>query len=156
MLKIALLILLTAILYQDVKLRAVHWIYFPLLAVAALGVQNWQPDWTALLFNFTFLAGMLFMLTIYVSIRAGRMTDITQGYFSWGDILFLLAVLPLFDFRTYLLFFTCGTFLSLVIHLLASRFQKQPTIPYAGYMALIAGLYIGFEQQLQPLISSVA
>jgi len=156
MLKIALLILLTAILYQDVKLRAVHWICFPLLAVAALGFHNWQPDWTALLFNFTFLAGMLFLLTVYVSLRTGRMTDITKGFFSWGDILFLLAVVPLFDFRTYLLFFTCGTFLSLVIHLLVMRIQKQPTIPYAGYMALIAGLYISFEQQIQPLIYSVA
>jgi hypothetical protein len=156
MLKIALLLLLATILYQDVKLRAVHWIFFPLLATAALCAQKWPLYWPVLLFNFTFLAGMLFLLTVYVSLRTGKITDITKGYFSWGDILFLLAVIPLFDFRSYMLFFTCGTFLALLIHLLATRMKAQPTVPYAGYMALITLVYLCFEEPIYHLIDSFA
>jgi hypothetical protein len=148
MLKVALLLLLVAILYQDVKLRAVHWVFFPLLAAAALCVQKWPLYWPVLLFNFTFLAGMLLLLTVYVSLRTGKLTDITQGYFSWGDILFLLAVIPLFPFTTYMLFFTCGTFLTLLIHLLVTQIKKQETVPYAGYMALIALVYVCFEESI--------
>ena len=139
--------LLTLCFYQDLRFRGIHWSVFPLLLVGSFWLND-TFSWWDILSNCAFLTATMGMLTIYLSLKEGHLVRITQGYFSWGDILFLLAMTPLFGFYRYLLFFTLGTCLTLVMHLIASMISKQNTVPYAGYMAAFSVGFLFFYDQL--------
>ena len=53
-----------------------------------------------------------------------------------GDVLFFLAITPLFGSTNYVLFFITGMFLSALFHGLISLKKKAGTIPLAGYLAM--------------------
>ena len=149
---IAFIAILVLCFYQDVRFRGIHWIVFPLVLTGAI-LLNWQNlNLTTIAYNTGFLAVLLLGLTLYLSLKEQRLVNITDGYFSTGDILFLIAMLPLFNFQWYILFFTFGTILTLVFHLIASMIKAQKTIPYAGYMAIVGIGYVAFSEQLQNLI----
>ena len=144
--------LLVLCFYQDVRFRGIHWTVFPLLLGGAFLVNDlWM--WTDIFYNAAFLVGTLFMLTVYLSVKEGRLVNMTDGYFSWGDILFLLALAPLFEFRWYLIFFTAGTCISLVMHVIASTIKRQKSVPYAGYMAVVGIAFLVFQEQIQNFMS---
>lgn len=138
MLKILITALLLLIFLQDFKSRGVYWFLFPALLLLSVA-SSWKFMTMDIWWNLLFLAFMLLMLTAYVSLKEGRIVNITKGFFSLGDILFLLAIIPLFSFQSYILFFTAGTTGTLMIHLVVSKIQSgnQETIPYAGYMSLV-------------------
>ena len=151
MLKGALFILFLLVFYQDLKLRAVHWVLFPLVFVGSIFYTLDGFRLEELGANVLFLLMLLGCLTIYLSLRQGSLVNITKGFFSWGDILFLLAIVPLFNFTSFMLFFTVGTFLTVLVHLIARLFWKQEaTIPFAGYMSLFTGLYLLFQSLFEP------
>ncbi len=95
-----------------------------------------------------FLIGMMLMLTVYLSIKNNKIILITDGFFSIGDILFLAAVIPLFHFNEYIIFFTIGTSFTLFIHLIVQLYKKQNTIPYAGYMSLVTISFLFLKEQI--------
>lgn len=99
-------------------------------------------------FSLLFVIVLLLSLTLYLTIKTGKLVNITDGFFSWGDILFLIAVIPVFDLSSYMLFFTVGTILTLVLHGIAHTIKKQDSIPYAGYMAMISVFYVLFEPSI--------
>jgi hypothetical protein len=137
-----------------VKYRAVHWLLFPLLLCVSIGLK-WNVislnDW---MLNTLLLIFLLGSLTLYLTFRKGKLINITNGFFSWGDILFLVAIIPLFETFNYLFFFTFGTMIVLLIHVLAHILKPQPTIPYAGYMGLVTIAYLLAETQINELITS--
>ena len=137
------------IFIQDVKYRGVHWAFFPILLAGSVYYSFENISINQVVFNFSFLVVLLSSLTIYLSIKEGRLVNVSKGYFSWGDILFLIVVIPLFSFQMYMLFFIVGTILSLAFHLIASMISIQKTLPYAGYMALVGMVYLAFENRIQ-------
>lgn len=146
-----LLIVFAIILFQDLKYRGIHWLLFPALLTASLFFSKENLSIEIALYNLGFLLVLLLTLTLYLSLRNRKLIIVTKGFFSWGDILFLVAIIPLFDLQTYMLFFTAGTFLALILHLLASILKPQKTLPYAGYMAVAGILFIVFEHSIQKL-----
>lgn len=146
-----LLLVFVIILFQDVKYRGVHWLLFPALLTASLFFGKVHLSVEIALYNLGFLLVLLLTLTLYLSLRNGKLVIVTKGFFSWGDILFLVAIIPLFDLQTYMLFFTAGTFLALILHLLASILKPQKTLPYAGYMAVAGILFVVFEHSIEKL-----
>jgi hypothetical protein len=145
MFKVILIIVLLVILFQDLKLRSVHWSLFPMVFVCAIfiGIENIEMmQWG---FSLLFLVTLMLSLTLYLTIKTGKLVNITNGFFSWGDILFLLAIIPVFDVSSFMLFFTFGTLITLVFHVIAHVIKAQKTIPYAGYMALVSVFYVLFE-----------
>lgn len=142
MLNVAMIVLFLLVFYQDIKYKAVHWILFPLLLLISMLI-GWEThtihSW---LFNLGFVVFILGALTFYLTIKKRRLVNITDGFFSLGDILFLLAIIPLFDFQSYMVFFTLGTFFTLLLHLSVHLFKPQTVIPYAGYMSLIGISYV--------------
>lgn len=155
--RIALIGILLAIFVQDFQKKAVHWILFPLL----LGFSSWY-GWKynlsmQVLINIIFVVFILSFLTLYVSLKQRKLTAIWKGYFNWGDILFLLAITPLFVFPVYLVYFTIGTILTLILHvaLLLLTKKKSAAIPYAGYMALPAILFLLLDRTINTFILSV-
>jgi hypothetical protein len=144
-------ILLGITLFQDVKYRGVHWSVFPLLLVGAAIYRDGQIDWLHVGYNLIFVIVLMSTLTLYLSLRQGILINITHGFFSWGDILFLLAIIPLFDLRSYMLLFVLGTITTLIVHLIVHLFKKQSTVPYAGYMSLATAFFILFHSQIMDL-----
>lgn len=145
---ILLITLLLIIFYQDVRYRAVMWFLFPLLAGGCIWYNYDHLEWTTVLYNGLFVLFLLTSLTIYVSIRNKAFTAIWKGFFSWGDIFFIIAVTPLFETIQYIYFFTFGTILTLVIHLFFARGEGRKTIPYAGYLSLVSVAYLVFTEQI--------
>ncbi|MDX2362478.1 MAG: hypothetical protein QNK23_16845 [Crocinitomicaceae bacterium] len=110
---------------------------FPLLLGNSLLLNGaWMSMDTV--YNLGFIVGNLSVLTLYLSLKHGQVINITKGFFSLGDILFLLALTPLFSFSIYIFFFTFGTFLVLFIHGAVNMVWSQKTIPFAGYMGIPA------------------
>lgn len=148
---ISFIAILVLCFYQDVRFRGVHWALFPLILTGAIAL-NWENlNGETMALNLGFLLVLLLGLTLYLSLKFGEFVNITNGFFSVGDILFLIAMIPLFSFHWYILFFTIGTMLTLVFHVIATVFKQQDSVPYAGYMALVGIAYATFSEQLQQL-----
>jgi len=138
--------------YQDVRYRGIHWFVFPLVLAGAVA-SNWEKfDPIVLTYNIGFVVFLLLGLTLYLTLKKRKLINITKGYFSLGDILFLLALTPLFSIQWFVIFFTFGTIATLIFHLIASMIKPQKTIPYAGYMAIVCIGYLTFHDQLHQLI----
>ena len=151
-----LIAMLVLCFYQDVRYRGIHWLAFPFILAGALAL-NWNElDLIALVYNVGFLLFLLLGLTLYLTLKERKLVNITEGYFSWGDILFLLAITPLFSVQWFVIFFTFGTILTLFFHLIASMIKPQKTIPYAGYLAVVCIGYLAFQDQLHQLIPTYA
>lgn len=153
---ISFIAILVLCFYQDVRYRGIHWFVFPLVLAGAIMV-NWNEfDPIVLAYNIGFVLFLLLGLTLYLTVKERKFVNITDGYFSLGDILFLLALTPLFSIQWFVIFFTFGTIVTLIFHLIASMVKPQKTIPYAGYMAIVCIGYLAFHDQLHQLIPSNA
>jgi len=132
-------IAMAVISYQDLKNRAIHWVTLPLL----FGGLLWWKGFTSFTFietgkNLLFIIAVLFFVTVYISLKHRSFQDITQSYFAWGDILFLLAITPVFTNQAFMLFFIGCTVVVLIISLLLMNMMSSfKLIPYAGLFALI-------------------
>lgn len=153
MIKILLILSLLIIFVQDVKLRAVYWFLFPIILALSFWIGLESNDLINMGWNVLFFTFSMGFLTLYVSIKQGHLINISKGYFSLGDMFFLIAIIPLLTFPLYLLFFTTGTLLTLVVHGVVASISKQSkTIPFAGYMALFLVAYLVFDNQINNLI----
>lgn len=150
-----LIALLVLIACQDVLFRGVHWTLFPLLLIAVVLVKNGVMDWEMIGYNSLLLVFMLLMITLYASLKSGRLVNITKEFFALGDILFMIAMIPLFDYQWYLLFFTFGAMISLIFHGVAMLIKPQKSLPFAGYMALVGILYLAFKTPLHNYLDFV-
>ncbi len=130
---------LALVVYQDVKLRLIH-ILLP-VAIFGLGIAiNWDlmrfihMDWIS---SLLFLALNLLVVTLYFSIKAKRYVNPFDALIGWGDIWFLIALVPLFHFRGYVQFFVMGMLFSLVLFIvMKSIYPKYKTIPLAGFLSI--------------------
>ena len=134
---ITLVLFLALTFYQDWKYRAVHWFIFPILAVDALLIfflREW--DLQILGLNLTFVITVVTLLFIYISVRERKWTNIFERHLGIGDVLFFLAVTPLFSSQNYILFFITGMMVSGLAHGILSLLKKRESIPLAGYLSV--------------------
>ena len=146
------ILLLFICFLQDVKYRAIHWLLFPSLLVCILSFKYNSIDLKNIFTNNLFLIFMMTSLTLYLTLKFKKLILITNGFFSAGDILFLVVITPLFTFSEFVSFFTLGTIITLLIHLISLLIKKQKTVPYAGYMSLITAFFLLFQNSLQPIL----
>ena len=152
MLTTALIALLLAIAVQDIRHRAVFWLWFPVVFWVCFA---WNPHNVSLAqvgTNALFVLFLMLALTLYLSIRQRKLVRVWEGFFSWGDILFLFAITPLFTWMGFVYFFTIGTVITLLIHLVVASFSKDKSVPYAGYLALVTVTYAFFPDLIHQLI----
>jgi hypothetical protein len=143
---------LLAIFVQDLRSRAIWWFLPPVLFGCFIGMR-----WNALApadvpLNCAFVLGLTGLLAIYVRLRFGKAGSALTAYFGLGDLLYLLAITPLFPFRGFVYFFTFGTIAVLVVHFAVQLFRKSTTIPYAGYFALFTGIILAAEHLFPELL----
>ena len=153
MIKILLILVLLFIFFQDLKFRAVYWFLFPIVLALSVWVGLDLTNIENMLWSLSFFVFSMGFLTLYMSLRQGKLINITKGFFSWGDILFLLAIIPLFSFHLYLMFFTLGTIGTLLVHGIVLTVSKgEKTIPFAGYMSLFLTTYLIFDRDINQFI----
>jgi hypothetical protein len=139
-LKIALLFLLLALLlvfFQDWKYRRIHVLLpFGIFIVSGyitfsnpLGLKN-------VALNAAFFLVTLSILVLYMSIKNKGFLNPFKHYFGLGDLLFYIAITPLFILPNFILFFILSMIFALLLQTSLKRFINVNTVPLAGFAAL--------------------
>ncbi len=146
---ILLIVLLVILFIQDIKYRLIHVGLLVLLSFITLTywyVNNFKVS--ILLFNFAFIILNLGSLKLYTIMTKKEKTDDLIYGLGLGDILFFIAIIPLFSTLNYMLFFISGLFISMLTHLLVSIKLKNKLIPLAGYLSIYLICFIGYFKYL--------
>ncbi|UBZ13984.1 hypothetical protein LDL77_19150 [Flagellimonas marinaquae] len=137
MLQIVLMVALALVVYQDLKMRMIH-VVLPLLIFGLSLSLNWGSiayrDW---LWSLGFLLLNFIVVTLYFSFKQRAFVNPIDKMIGWGDVLFLIGVLPLFSFRGYIKYFVMGMIFSLLLFLLMRTiYPRYRTVPLAGFLSL--------------------
>ncbi|WP_169668979.1 hypothetical protein [Flavivirga algicola] len=89
-----------------------------------------------IIYNFVFLLINISGLTLYFSIKEKVFVNPIDRFIGLGDIVFFIAITPLFKLETFIPFFIVGLLFSLLLYAIILLFKKIKTIPLAGYLAL--------------------
>lgn len=138
-------VILVVLFIQDIKYRLVHIGILVLLFI--ISIVYWYVnslEIIPLLYNFTFITINLISLKLYTLMTKKEKTEDLIYGLGLGDILFFIAITPLFSTLNYILFFITGLLLSMLIHLLVSLQNKNRLIPLAGYLSIYLIGFIGW------------
>ena len=140
---ILLFIVLGIIVFQDMKFRAISWILIPALFIILIAKEFAFAHANDLifntLFNFSFVIIQFVLLTIYMSLKNRRLTNIINSYLGIGDLLFFLAITVAFSPLNFLLFFVISMTITLLFFIAYKIIKKNasPELPLAGGMAAV-------------------
>lgn len=139
-----LLISLIIIIFQDIKYRAIHIILPIVVLLFSVAINYFEStlQFQDILYNIIFVTINIGGLFIYFSIKEKRFFNPVNTMLGIGDILFFIAITPLFHLKAFILFFIVGLIFSLLIHLVINAFKKVETIPLAGYLAIFLSINI--------------
>jgi len=122
---------------QDLKFRAIH-MTLP-IAVLALGLFIYfknEHHYMGLVYNLLFLMITFLGLYIYLSLKKRDFKNPFKEAMGMGDILFFIAVVPLFSTHNYILFFITGMIFSIIGFMIIRMFVKTEYVPLAGLLAM--------------------
>jgi len=136
---IILILGLILIVYQDLKFRRIH-VALPVLifiiailkSIYSYGEVNRDMDLT-----YGFIILNFFVIFIYLSIKEKRWVNPFKKHIGLGDFLFLLAIVPLFYLRPYIIFFIMGMVFSLILYGVFRVRSNYNNIPLAGYFSVL-------------------
>ena len=138
---IALIILflsLGAIFWQDNKMRQIH-VVLPVVVFlcAFIFIKSFPAKYTVVFSNLIFLFTSFVALITYMSIKNKKYINPFKNYFGLGDLLFYIAITPLFLLRNYIVFFVCSMIFAIVIQYLFKKYIAQDSVPLAGLSAAL-------------------
>ena len=151
MIEVALVPILGFIFYQDITWRKVNvWVICAVFLLCLwYGWNSLAPhDFTLrLLLNNLFILFQLIILYGYLIIRYQKLKLHLLQFLGLGDILFWIAITPLFAFPEFLIFFVISILLSLVIFIGYRVISKDNKIliPLAGFQSLVLIFFIFFR-----------
>lgn len=124
--------------YQDIKNRAIHIVLPILIFVSALIINYYSSHLVlkGILLNVAFITINIVGLVVYFSIKNRAAINPIDKSIGLGDIVFFLAITPLFGLQSFILFFISGLIFSLLFQTIYNLFKKTETIPLAGYLSL--------------------
>jgi len=135
---IILLFCLILVFIQDWKFRKIH-VVLPLFIfiISFLLIPIKKYELAAIVFyNTVFFLITLGFLTLYMSLKSKQFLNPFLHYFGLGDLLFYIAVSPLFLLRNYILFFILSLVFAIVLQFGLKKIIKENTVPLAGFSAL--------------------
>jgi len=137
-LQIILILILLFVIYQDVKSRTIHIVLPVAVFIITLYINHNVSylELSGVFPNILFILINMIGLVLYTSLRNGKMSNPINKTMGMGDVLFFIALTPLFNLKPFILFFVSGLLFSLVLFGFNSLFKKVKTIPLAGYLAL--------------------
>ena len=139
--KIALAILLLClvlIFIQDIKHRKIH-VILPIVIfiVSFFLIPLKKYDLLEiLLFNTGFFFITLGILTLYMSLKSKKFLNPFEHYFGLGDLLFYVAVTPLFLLKNYILYFILSLVFAILLQFGFKKIIREETVPLAGFASL--------------------
>ncbi|WP_432419631.1 prepilin peptidase [Flavobacterium aestivum] len=147
---ISLLICLLIIFFQDWKYRRIH-VLLPLLifflSYFIMRSDNKLSNITVL-FNACFFLIVLSILTIYMSLKSKRFLNPFENYFGLGDLLFYIAITPLFYLKNYVLFFILSMLFAISLQLTLKKIMKHNSVPLAGFSSLFLIIILTIDSLL--------
>jgi len=132
------------ITYQDFNKRAIH----VLLLVLLFGLGIWdavllERSISEMLFSLSFVVTILTFMTLYLRVKAGYWVNPLLEHLGLGDVLFFIAIIPLFNPHGYMWFFITGLLSCLLVYVLLKTKIGKDSIPLAGMLsAYLLGLKI--------------
>lgn len=137
-----LIVFLLFMLYYDVKTRMIH-IVLPVLVFCLATLINYISDdlkLSYIIYNTGFVLVNIIGVTLYFSLKSKSLINPIDNSIGLGDIVFFLAITPLFNLKTFILFFIAGLVFSLFVYGITSLFKRVRTIPLAGYLSLFLAI----------------
>lgn len=138
---VGLIIGLLLIFWQDIKFRHIH-VVLPILTLMS-SYFIVKSEFIIIGINLFFLLITLGVLTLYMSFKNNKFLNPFQNYFGLGDLLFYIAITPLFFLYNYILFFVISMLFAIIIQKLFQKFIKHDSVPLAGLSALLLLFIIG-------------
>ena len=136
---IGLLLCLLAVFFQDWKYRRIH-VGLP-LAIFLFSLYVIQHEnkilFKIIVYNLVFFLLTLSILILYMSLKTKKFLNPFQNYFGLGDLLFYVAIAPLFLLQNYILFFIFSMIFAIGLQLGLKKIIRENTVPLAGFSALL-------------------
>ena len=129
---------LIAVFIQDWKYRRIH-IVLPLLifslSIILISLKSIVLI-KIIILNIVFFLITLSILMIYMSVKSKKFLNPFQHYFGLGDLLFYVAISPLFLVKNYILFFILSLLFAILMQFGLKKIIKEKTVPLAGFASL--------------------
>lgn len=140
---IVLCLCLAVIFWQDAKLRQIHVVMPIVVFAAAYFLTNYLQNNLKLIgVNVLFFCVTIALLTLYMSLKNKAFLNPFENYFGLGDLLFYIAITPLFLLYNYVLFFITSLLFAIVMQFVLRKWIKKESVPLAGLSALLLLLVI--------------
>jgi hypothetical protein len=150
------ILLLSLIIYQDFKHRAIHWFIFPILFLMFLIYGLTRIPLIIYLkdcaFNLFFLLIQMLLLSVYYYLRGLSFKSILNEIMGLADIVLLVSMTFAFSIINFIAFYLSAMIFSLLVWLILQFIptQKKNLVPLAGlisfYLALIVLVNIFYSQ----------
>lgn len=132
------------VLFQDIKDRSIH-VILPICILVLCLLVNYNSTNLSLkdiFYNIVFIGINTLGLIIYFSIKTKSFVNPIDQFIGLGDIVFFIAITPLFNLKDFMLFFIVGLIFSLMVHSICILYKSTKTIPLAGYLSLFLAFNI--------------
>ena len=149
--KIALLVVLIFIAYQDFRYREIHFVLFLLLSIfffidgnTYIAISKYLLN---ILYNMIFVLAQFLFVYIFYAIRGYGIKSLVIDIIGIGDILFIFILSLAFPWQSFFLYYVGGLIFALSVWLLLkhSGIIKSKFIPFAGLLSLYCALLLIFE-----------
>lgn len=148
LLKITLILILFLILYQDFRFQAVSWIFFIigffLIIILSVKVNSLSNLFFNLSINALFILFQLSIIYFFSWFKYKKRRNIFKSVFGFGDLLFLIMIIPLFSPLNFIVFFIASIVFSLLVYSIINwlRIYKKQRVPLAGLQSLFLSIVI--------------
>lgn len=133
---------------QDFRLRAVHWILFPILLMLFIADSLSQVDLNDYIFdisiNLLLVCVQGVILFVYYSVQGRKLKHILTSILGLGDIFFIIIMAFAFSWTSFILFYIAGLIFALffwMIRILITGNSRE-LVPLAGLLAVYMILVI--------------
>jgi len=142
--QILIILVLSAIFFQDLKSRSVYWFWFPVLVCLFFIDGHPVHEWRSTSVSLLFIGVQLLLVTLYFSVKQQQWVDISKELLGWGDILFLVSTAFYLSVLNYLLFYISSLIIICAFVLVKRIFsgKNNQQIPLAGLQALILIVFL--------------
>lgn len=140
-LKIVLILISVAVLFQDLNERKTYWFWFPLLALI-YGILHINHVGLDLFLNTALinLGVIAFFLVVIAAYALLKLKTAPTQVFGLADALLFIALAFTFPTIAFTVFFVFSLTFSLLMHLIFKHKSEFKTVALAGYMSLFFAL----------------
>lgn len=128
--------------WQDFRSRQIAWWLLPVLVVVffagAFDENSVQEIGRGFATNMIFLCLQFLFVWIWFSVKQKKMSKLIDAQIGLGDILFMICVAPAFSPANFIVFYTLGMSITLLVTIVVKLFRPgmKSEIPLAGALAL--------------------